>query len=214
MNDSAPLKSITMSGESNTSEFRQWVREQTLAVATELLLEQGWDRVRVGQIAERVGVSRPTIYAEFGNKEGIAESLVFAETQRFLVGIEGRLDQHADDPEKAVRSAIRYTFREADNSPLLRAALTSAGNVNDSILPFLTTRPQPLLFSATETLVNWFVEHFPDVVRAPMVDAIDAVVRLVVSNLMFPGEHPRKTPTKVGNVAVALIEDALLSSSG
>lgn len=213
MSDPVPLKSIAVSGESNTSEFREWVREQTLVVATELLLEQGWDKVRVGQVAERVGVSRPTIYAEFGNKEGIAEWLVLAETQRFLVGIQVRLDQHADDPEKAVRSAVRFTFREADNSPLLRAALTSVGDENDSILPLLTTRPQPLLFAATQTLVEWFTEHFPGIARQPMVDAIDAIVRLVVSNLMFPGDRPSKTPTKVGSIAVQLIGNALLSSA-
>lgn len=202
-------ESRDVSGGSSASEFRQWMHERTLEVAGELLLEHGWDKVRVGQIATGVGVSRPTIYAEFGNKEGIAEELVLAETHRFLVGVEAQLDRHVKDPEKALRSATVFTFKEAQRSPLLRAILTSTEDGSDTMLPLLTTRSEPLFQSATEFLVAWFREHYPDIHRGSIADAIDAVVRLVVSNLMFPGTNPTRTPRKVGNIAVQLIGELL-----
>ena len=66
-------------------------KARTLVVAHEQLVE--WLGPSTGRaIAEIVGVSRPTIYAEFGNKEGIAEALVLAETNRFLIGVQERLD--------------------------------------------------------------------------------------------------------------------------
>lgn len=204
-----------MSDESkaNTSEFREWVREETLSVAHELLLEQGWDKVRVGEIAERVGVSRPTIYAEFGNKEGIAEALVVAETLRFLVGIEAALNRNLNDPDKAIRAATRFTFKEAESSPLLKAILTSNDDGSHTMLPLLTTRSQPMFQSATEFLVAWFKEHYPEGDLDGIVDGVDALVRLVVSNLMFPGTHPKQTPNRVANIAVQLVGDALRSGS-
>jgi len=191
------------------SEFRQWVRDRTLAVAHEHLVEQGWDRVRVGQIAEEVGVSRPTLYAEFGNKEGIAEALVLAETNRFLVGIQQRLDRNVTEPEKAIRAAIRYTFAEADKSALLRAILTSSDEGNDTMLPLLTTRSEPIFHSATQFLVAWFAENYPGINKEQLTDGVDALVRLVVSNLMFPGPRPKQTPNRVANVALALFGDQL-----
>lgn len=198
-----------MADDQGTSEFRGWVRERTLEVAREQLVEHGWDRVRVGRIADEVGVSRPTIYAEFGNKEGIAEALVLAETARFLVGVQDRLDRNLDDPEKALRSATRYTFAEAAKSPLLKAILTASNDGNDTMLPLFTTRSEPMFLAATQSLVAWFTERYPTVDRARVTDAIDALVRLTVSNLMFPGERPSRAPGRVADAAIVLLGDPL-----
>lgn len=206
------VESGRMVEESTQSEFREWVRSRTLEVAHEQLLEQGWDQVRVGHIAAQVGVSRPTLYDEFGNKEGIAEALVLAETERFLVGIRVLLDRNSTDAQKALRTATRYTFREAERSPLLRAILTSDGAADGSsatVLPLLTTRPESFLRRATESLVDWFNWHYPGLDQARLVDATDAIVRLTVSNVMFPGTNPRRTPAKVANISVQLIASVI-----
>lgn len=200
---------MIVADEQSSSEFREWVRQRTLVVAHEQLVERGWDRVRVGQIAEIVGVSRPTIYAEFGNKEGIAEALVLAETNRFLIGVQERLDRNFDDPEKALRAATRYTFAEAAKSPLLRAILTSSDEGNDTMLPLFTTRSEPIFLSATQSLVEWYLRHYPNVDKARVTDAIDTLVRLTVSNLMFPGSRPSRAPSKIADVAIVLLGEAL-----
>lgn len=206
------LASGRMADQSNHSEFRGWVRERTLEVAHEQLLEYGWDQVRVSRIAAQVGVSRPTVYDEFGNKEGIAEALGLAETERFLVAIKLVLDKSSKDPAKALRTAVRYTFRESDRSPLLRAILTSDGAAAGSsatVLPLFTTRPASFLRRATDSLVDWFNWHYPGLDQRRLVDATDAVVRLTVSNVMFPGSNPRRTTTKVSNIVVELMTSVI-----
>ena len=57
---------IRMTGESLRAEFRRQVRERVLEAAYAHTVERGWDRVRVGEIAVESGVSRPTLYREFG----------------------------------------------------------------------------------------------------------------------------------------------------
>jgi AcrR family transcriptional regulator len=60
--------------------FRREVRERALSVARDLTLTRGWQQVRFVEVADAVGVSRPTMYSEFGNKAGLGEALVLEET--------------------------------------------------------------------------------------------------------------------------------------
>ena len=68
--------------------YRAQVRERTIEVAYSEAVDKGWDKVRVGQVATRVGVSRALLYKEFGDKHGLGEALVLHESERFLVGVQ------------------------------------------------------------------------------------------------------------------------------
>lgn len=191
--------------------FRNQVHEQALDVAQQLLVTQGWDKVRFGEVAAAVGVSRPTLYAAFGSKDGLAEALVLRETERFLTGIAEVLAEHTDDAAQAVAAATAFTFAEAGRSPVLHAVLTSARSGADSLLPLLTTRSRPVLQAATQVLVDWFVEHFPGPARAEVQDGVDALVRLVVSHLVLPADDPARTPELLARLALRYL--ALSASS-
>lgn len=184
--------------------FRRQVHDQALDAAEQMLLADGWERLRFGAVATAVGVSRPTLYAAFANKEVLAEALVLRETGRFLEGIRAVLDRHADDPAAAVLEATRFTFAEADRSPLLRAVLTSSRGGAEGLLPLLTTRARPVLEAASAVLVQWCTEHVP----APaedVQDGVDALVRLVVSHLVLPAADPRRTPERLARVALSYL---------
>ena len=77
------------------------------------------------EVAVASGVSRPTLYREFGTKDGVGEALVAREADRFFSGIAEQLEQH-DDPPEGVRAAVRFTLDEAGGNPLLRAILTGS----------------------------------------------------------------------------------------
>ena len=179
-------------------------RSQALDVAHAMMLETGWDRVRFGEVAVRVGVSRPTLYAAFGNKDGLAEALVLRETDRFLVGIDEVLQAHSGDLGAAVREAVRFVLDEADRSPLLHAVLTSTRGGNDSLLPLLTTRSAPVQQAATAALTRWFAEQLPGEAGIP--DAVDALVRLVVSHLVLPADHPETTPQRLSTLMLRTLD--------
>ncbi|MCW2585365.1 MAG: putative transcriptional regulator, TetR family [Frankiales bacterium] len=186
--------------------FRRQVHEQALEAAHAMLLDKGWDQLRFGDVATAVGVSRPTLYAAFGNKEGLAEALVLRETDRFLTGIAQVLDAHDDDPVEAVTAAVAYTLREADGSPLLHAVLTSTRGGSDSLLPLLTTRSAPVLEAATAVLVGWFSEHVPGLDEAALREGVDALVRLVVSHLVLPAAEADQTPERLARLAMSYLQ--------
>lgn len=185
--------------------FRRQVRDQALQVAYDLVSERGWDQVRVGEIAEATGVSRPTLYKEFGSKQGLGEALVLRETERFLEGIATELAAHADDARAGIEAAVAFTFEEADRSPLLHAVLTSTRAGDDSLLPFLTTRSAPLLEAATSALTAWFAEHSPDISHRDVEEGVDALVRLVVSHLVLPATNRSGTPERLARLAMRFL---------
>lgn len=183
------------------SAFRRQVHEHALDAAQEMLVEHGWDKLRFGEVATRIGVSRPTLYATFGSKDGLAEALVLHETERFLAGIGEVLGVHEQDPQVAVAEAVRFTLAEAQRSPVLHAILTSSRSGSDSLLPLLTTRSRPVLEAATSVLVAWYLDHFPALPVEEVHEGVDALVRLVVSHLVLPADDAQRTPERLARLA-------------
>ncbi len=196
-----------MSTPSLREQFRRQVRERALQVAHTLTIERGWAQVRVNEVAELTRVSRPTLYAEFGDKHGLGEALVLRETNAFLSGIAEVLRQHHDDAQSAVTEAVRYALEQAEASPLLRAILTSARGVDQDLLPLLTTDAAPIFRAASETLVAWFSVHFPQFPQGDVETAVDALVRLTVSHIVMPAEESLdQTAARLASLALRFIE--------
>ena len=177
--------------------FRRTVRAQALAVASQQLADVGWDRVHMAGIAKAIGVSRPTLYAEFGRMEGLAEALVMTEAERFLDGIEAILRANDDQPLHAIEAAVAYAMAEAERSPILLAILTSGraeGPHSETLLTFITVRAESILAILTDGTVKWFRRQCPNTPPEQVVEAVDALVRLLISYLMSPSSHPEQTP--------------------
>ncbi len=164
--------------------FRRQVRERALQVARRLTVERGWQQVRFVEVADAVGVSRPTMYSEFGNKAGLGEALVLAETEEFLSGLTAALSDHRRDVAEAAKSALRYTIVTASENPLLHGMLTNAGDRD--LLQLLTSRSGPVLPVAVSVLTSWFGEHFPGLPDPLFGELVEALVRLTLSHLTQP----------------------------
>lgn len=200
-----------MASESPHSAFRRQVREQALEVAAAQLETQRWDQLRIGQIAAAVGVSRPTIYAEFGNKEGLGEELVLFEARRFLAGIDAALQKHADVPVRAIERAVTYTLTEGRRSAVIRAIVSGevAGDATSraSLLPFATTRSASLMATANEALTEWFSLQSPQTPPPDVADAVDTLIRVVVSYMLSNDAKPRTVSARVGRIAARLLPE-------
>ncbi|MFI7097971.1 TetR/AcrR family transcriptional regulator [Streptomyces sp. NPDC050161] len=104
-------------------------RDSLLDAAYTALASRPWTAVRMVDVAARAGVSRQTLYNEFGSKEGLARALVRRETDSYLAGVEraladGRPARTGDDAAGRVVAAAAWTLRTARANPLVRAALT------------------------------------------------------------------------------------------
>lgn len=168
------------------ADTRRRMREAMLSAAHDLAVARGWGAVRMGEVAQHVGVSRQTLYAEFGSKEALGQALVLRETDLFLLGVGEALERRRGDLPGAIRDAVGYTLEVARENPLLQTVLTGSATGDETLLPLLTSRSEPLLARSSDVLCAWIGEQYPEL-DVDLVDTtVDAVVRLVISHLVMP----------------------------
>ncbi|MCW7942220.1 TetR family transcriptional regulator [Streptomyces hygroscopicus] len=98
-------------------------RESLLDAAYTALLRRPWSAVRMVDVAAAAGVSRQTLYNEFGSKEGLARALVRREADSYLAGVERTLALPADTRDRLAATA-EWTASAARDNALVRAMLT------------------------------------------------------------------------------------------
>lgn len=105
-------------------------RESLLDAAFAALARRPWPRVKMSEVAAAAGVSRQTLYNEFGSKEGLARALVRREADAYLCGVERALSgaSGAAAPGERLAAAAVWTVRSAAENPLVRAVLTGCWN--------------------------------------------------------------------------------------
>ena len=121
------------------------LRGRIVAAASELTTEEGWAAVTMARLAERVGVSRQTVYNEVGSKPALAEAMILAELERFLSVVGAAFDAHPDDMVAAIRAAVRSVLELAEGNPLLHAVVSATHGADTELLPLLTTHADSLL---------------------------------------------------------------------
>ncbi|WP_406440363.1 TetR/AcrR family transcriptional regulator [Streptomyces sp. NBC_00631] len=98
-------------------------RESLLDAAYAALARRPWAAVRMVDVAAAAGVSRQTLYNEFGSKEGLARALVRREADGYLAGVERALGSHTEVRERLTATAEWMAVAARDNV-LVRAMLT------------------------------------------------------------------------------------------
>ncbi|MEE1666470.1 TetR/AcrR family transcriptional regulator [Streptomyces sp. WAC07094] len=98
-------------------------RESLLDAAYLALRRRSWSVVRMVDVAAVAGVSRQTLYNEFGSKDGLARALVRREADGYLAGAERVLAGPAD-PRERLLALAEWTASAARANPLVRAMLT------------------------------------------------------------------------------------------
>jgi AcrR family transcriptional regulator len=180
-------------------------RDRIVEAAVAMTTESGWSGVTMAALAERVGVSRQTVYNELGSKEGIAEAVILRELERFLAVVTVAFDEHADELVPAIRAATYGVLELARDNKLLHAVVSATHGADTELLPLLTTHAEPLLTAAklvvAERIASYDLSLDPDRLDT----AIDMVVRLVLSHVMQPSAEPVRTADDLAWVAAQVL---------
>lgn len=182
---------------------RRTLRDDLLDAAAVLIIERGFRRVRMQDVADAVGVSRQTVYNEFGDKWGLAQALTLRENDRYLDAVDETLAQHAD-LYSAVAAAVSYTLGTAADDPLRKAILTGAGSAD--LLPLMTTRAEPVLFAARRRIIAHVLRQWPRLHEDDVTDLADAVVRLTMSHVVLPMDPPEIVASRLARLVVRYFE--------
>ena len=172
------------------------------AAADAVLSGAAWDRIRMADVAAAAGVSRQTLYYEFGAKDALAQALALREAARWSDGAEAAMAGHEGRPGEAVGAATHWTLTEAAQNPLLKAVLTDDSG---SLLPLLTTRSDALLRTAADRCAAYLLVHWPDLAREDVAFVAELVNRLTLSHLLLPGGRPDEVAADITRLVDALL---------
>ena len=164
-------------------------RERILDAAWQITSEQGWSAITMSRLGEAAGVSRQSVYNEFGTKQQVAEALVARELQRFLAAVDAGLAQGATPGESVQRGGRAVLDLAADN-PMLKATLSAAAGSPSPLLPLLTSQALPFIQPATARGEAGLLAAHPEVAGPHLTHAVDTIVRVVLSHVVQPGPPP------------------------
>ncbi len=186
---------------------RTLLRDTLLDAAGDLMRERGWAETTMADVAAAAGVSRQTLYHEFGSRNDFAQAYVLRETGRFVAAVEAAVTTRAADPRAALMAAFEVFLGAAAGHPLIHAIVSGDGN--DGLLALVTTQGGPVLGLATERLAALFTASWPQV-GAPRARLVaDCVVRLAISHAALPGGPAEATAAAVGEALGPYLEQVV-----
>ncbi|HEV7482179.1 MAG TPA: TetR family transcriptional regulator, partial [Solirubrobacterales bacterium] len=186
---------------------RELLRQTLFGAARDQLEQRGWSEITMSDIAASAGVSRQTLYKEFGNRNEFGLNLVLHEGERFLAEVEAAVLAHTDDPRAAIGAALELFLRTAGEDPLIRILLSDDGS--QGLLPFVTTEGRPVVLWATTRLSAVIEQGWPQARKADVALLAEALVRLAISYITTPSENPHATAERVAELLGPFIDRAL-----
>ncbi len=186
---------------------RELLRNTLLDAARDELQHRPWGEITMADIAAAAGVSRQTLYKEFGSREAFTQAFVLREVDRFLLAVEQAVREHLDDPATALSAAFDVFLTAAAEDPLLRTLLS--GEATHNLLPLITTQGEPVVASAAAHLSAIILSGWPSVAPADAQLLAECLVRLAISYAALPAGPTGMTAASVTTLLGPFIERVL-----
>jgi AcrR family transcriptional regulator len=165
---------------------RGLLRDLILDGMRELLLTRDWSAITLSDVARAAGISRQTIYNEFGSRQGLAQGYALRLADRLVDQIDDAIEGNAGDIYAAFVQGFRDFFAESAADPLVVSLLT--GGTKPDLLQLITTDSGPIITRSSDRLTDTFMHSW---VRCSAQDAgilARAIVRLAMSYISMPPE--------------------------
>jgi AcrR family transcriptional regulator len=185
---------------------RELLRTTLLDAAREELQRRRWSEITMAAIAATAGVSRQTLYKEFGSREQFAQVFMLRESDRFLSAVEEAVNAHLDDPAIALSAAFDVFLTAASEDPLVRTVVAREAG---ELLSLLTTQGKPVVEHAAERLATIMTSGWPQVRFADALLLAEGLVRLAISYATLPTGPANMTAASVTKLLGPYIERVL-----
>jgi AcrR family transcriptional regulator len=183
---------------------RGLLRDTIIAAVDQLARSRGWSATTMAQVAETAGVSRQTVYNEFGSRQALVEAYVTREIEDLVTEVEHAVRANTDDPAAAVHAAFSLFLKLASDEPVIRIVLADAAQ--GQLIPLLTKLGRAI---ANDRISRLIVEVWPRVGRPDAELLADSLVRLAISHAVSPTSDPRTAAHDVTRLVRPLLTEIL-----
>ena len=130
------------------------LRDSILDGMRDLLLTRDWSSITLSDVASAAGISRQTIYNEFGSRQGLAQGYAMRLADRLVDAVDGAIDGNVGDIYAAFLEGFRDFFTESAADPLVISLLT--GGAKPDLLQLITTDSGPIITRCSARLTRAF----------------------------------------------------------
>lgn len=165
---------------------RVLLRDSILDGMRELLLVRDWSSITLADVARAAGISRQTIYNEFGSRQGLAEGYALRLADRLVDAVALAINHNVGQVYEAFLEGFRAFFADSASDPLVISLLTGAAKPD--LLQIITTGSGPIISHCSDRLQDTFQRSW---IRSSDEDAgvlARAIVRLAMSYVSMPPE--------------------------
>ncbi len=142
----------------------------------------------MAQIAEKAGVSRQTIYNEFGSRNGFLQAYIMNDADRLLNVVGEAMLQGSIEPQDMIERAFLAFIEAVRADPL--PIKGSDDKPQGSLLRMLTYGGAPLLAYASTRLSRSTEQVWPSVEADERRIFCEQLVRLSLSHVVLSDERP------------------------
>src|ERR1700760_1328488 len=82
------------------------LRSSIIDAVDELVRSRGWSATTMSDVARAAGVSRQTVYNEFGSRQVLVQAYVIREIETLVAEVETRVRANAGDARQALTEAF------------------------------------------------------------------------------------------------------------
>lgn len=190
---------------------RELLRNTLLDAAAAAMAARPWSEITMADIARAAGVSRQTLYNEFGSRAEFAQELVLREAGRFIDAVQSAIAANAADPREALRATFELFLRVAAENPLVNAIV--AGEGAEELIALFTTRGETLVGSASARLTDALIANWPVVAHADAELIAETLVRLAISYAALPKAPAAQTADAVASLLGPYVERLIADAS-
>lgn len=165
---------------------RVLLRDSVLDAMRDLLLTRDWSAITLSDVARAAGISRQTIYNEFGSRQGLAQGYGLRLADRLVDAVNAALEANVGNIFEAFLQGFRDLFTELSADPLVISLLT--GVAKPDLLQIITTDSAPIINRASERLTTALTHSWVATSDEDAGVLARAIVRLALSYVSMPPE--------------------------
>ena len=165
---------------------REQLRDCVLEAMREELLTNDWSAITLADVARTAGVSRQSIYNEFGSRQGLAQGYALRLADRLVDAVGGAIEGNIGDVHAAFLSGFRAFFADSASDPLVISLLSGAAKPD--LLQIITIDSGPIITHCSRRLAEAFLDSWVNADAADAGVLARAIVRLAISYVSMPPE--------------------------
>ncbi|MGA3256723.1 MAG: TetR family transcriptional regulator [Mycobacterium sp.] len=165
---------------------RVLLRDSVLDAMRDLLMTRDWSAITLSDVARTAGISRQTIYNEFGSRQGLAQGYALRLADRLVDTVHAALDDNVGNISEAFLQGFRSFFAGSAADPLVISLLTGVAKLD--LLQIITTDSAPIITRASERLTSTLTQTWVAISDEDAGVLARAIVRVALSYVSMPPE--------------------------